>query len=120
MENKHILVVEDEQALSNIVINMLEVFGYSGKVCENAGDALETLKDENFGCLILDLTLPDMSGQDLYKMIREKYPQYRGHVIFTSGFNISEELEELIKEDHLDFLAKPFSVDKFKTLIEKN
>ncbi len=119
LEKRRVLVVEDEPALSGIITTMLEVFGFEGMIAENAEIAKKILQEEQFNFLILDLTLPDLPGLELYKEIIGIYSQYKGQVIFTSGFNASEELETIIENDGADFLPKPFTIEKFQKIVSK-
>jgi response regulator of citrate/malate metabolism len=119
MEVKNFLIVEDEPDLSAIILNMVEYFGKKGQIAENASKALNSIKHHKFDFFILDLTLPDKNGIQLYNEIIKQNPDCRGKVIFTSGLNISKELQKIIEEDGAMFLAKPFTVDKFESLLKE-
>ncbi len=118
MPSKRVLLVEDEQSLSEIILKMIEAFGLDGTGAESAKMARSKLDEERFDLLIIDLTLPDMPGIELYKAIVEEKPEYRGKVVFTSGFTPDEELEELLEKENITFLPKPFPINKFKEIIE--
>ena len=118
-EKKQVLIIEDEPDLSAVFVNLLEVFGFRGSVAHNAQLALDNLTQRQFDLFIIDLTLPDRPGLDLYKEIVTIYPQYQGKVIFTSGFNVSDELNQIMKRDGASFLAKPFSMDKLKKVLDR-
>jgi len=122
MENKvekKVLIIEDEPDLASVFVSLLEVFGFQSEVAESAGLAKEMIARDQFRFLIIDLTLPDSSGIDLYQEIIAQYPQYKGEIIFTSGFNITDELNQILKRDGASFLAKPFSMDKLKKVLER-
>jgi len=118
MENKRILVVEDEAPLASIMVNMLEYFNFQGEVAVSGEEALTKMQSIDFAYLIIDLSLPDMNGMELYQEIIKQNSDYRGKAAFTSGFNVSDELKELMERDGLAFLPKPFSIDKFKEVME--
>jgi DNA-binding NtrC family response regulator len=117
MNKQRILIVEDETSLSDIILHMLEFFGHEGITANNGITALKIIDKEAFDCIIMDLTLPDFSGIELYKKFIRKNPAYRERIIFTSGHSITNELSDLIKKDHLSFLPKPFTVDQFQSMI---
>ncbi|UCF63238.1 MAG: response regulator [bacterium] len=119
LKKKKVLIVEDEPDLSVVFVNLLSVFGVQSQVAENAGSAKNSIINEKFDFVIIDLTLPDMSGIDLYKEMISAHPEYRGNVIFTSGMNMTTELGEIMKEDDISFLAKPFSIEKLKKTLDK-
>ena len=118
MENKRILVVEDEAPLAGIMVNMLDYFDFQGEVAKSGEEALEKIGSLDFSYLIIDLSLPDMNGMELYQKIIKQNSGYRGRAAFTSGFNVSDELKKLIERDRLTFLPKPFSIDKFKKIMD--
>ncbi len=116
---KKVLIIEDEPDLASVFVSLLEVFGFQSEVAESAGLAKEMIAQDQFNFLIIDLTLPDSSGIDLYQEIIAQYPQYKGEIIFTSGFNITDELNQILNRDGASFLAKPFSMDKLKKVLER-
>jgi len=119
LKKKKVLIVEDEPDLSVVFTSLLSVLGVQSQVAENAGAAKNSIFKEKFDFIIIDLTLPDMSGIDLYKEMISGHPEYRGNVIFTSGMNMTTELGEIMKDDDISFLAKPFSIEKLKKTLDK-
>ncbi len=117
MGEKLVLVVEDEETLSGLFLNMLEAFNLTGYSASSGEVALELLKERQYEFLIVDLTLPKISGLDLYKEIVAAKPEYRGKVVFTSGYNVNDELETLMASDNIAFLHKPFSLKDFQSVL---
>jgi len=116
---KQVLIIEDEPDLSAVFVNLLEVFGFEGSVADTAQQAKNILVHHEYDLFIIDLTLPDRPGIDLYKDIVVLHPEYKGKVIFTSGFNVTDELHQIIERDGASFLAKPFSMDKLKKVLDR-
>jgi DNA-binding NtrC family response regulator len=116
---KKVLIIEDEPDLSAVFVNLLEILGFEGSVADTAQLAKNFLIHHKFDLFIIDLTLPDRPGIDLYKDMVALYPEYKGKVIFTSGFNVSDELHQIMEEDSASFLAKPFSMDKLKKVLDR-
>ncbi len=119
MSKKHALIVEDEPDLSTVFANLLEIYGFRASTAEDAQAAMEAINKHSFDFCIIDLTLPDLPGIDLYQNMISTHSRYRGNVIFTSGFNVSDELTEIMKKDGVLFLAKPFTMDKLKKLLNR-
>src|SRR6185369_6846699 len=63
------LVVEDDAATADSVVRMLEAEKLEVRRVSSAEDALAALRRERFGCMILDLSLPEMSGLDLLRLL---------------------------------------------------
>jgi DNA-binding NtrC family response regulator len=118
-QKKKVLIVEDEPDLAAVIANLLDVFGFGSRIADNGEIALNIVSSETFDLFIIDLTLPDVSGIDLYRDIVSHQPAYRGNAIFTSGMSISDDLNQIMEEDNTSFLAKPFSMDKLKKVLEK-
>lgn len=101
-----ILVVEDEEKISEVIQSYLEKEGFHVVTAYNGIDALEQYKAHQPDLLILDLMLPDVSGEDICKQIRS----YANTPIIMLTAKVEEEniLEGLnIGAD--DYVTKPFS-----------
>ena len=110
-------MVEDEPELSEILLRMIDSFGLEGQHAKSARTALEKIREFRFDVLLIDLTLPDKPGIQLYREIQEKNPVYLGKVIFTSGFEKSDELEQIIEQDNQYFLPKPFDLEDLREIL---
>jgi DNA-binding NtrC family response regulator len=119
MATKKALIVEDESDLSAVILSLIETFGFEGTVADTGQKAQNYIEKNQYHFVIIDLTLPDIDGVDLYKDMISHHPAYRGKVIFTSGFSISDALKEIMERDDVSFLSKPFTIDEFKELIMK-
>jgi PAS domain S-box-containing protein len=104
---EHILVVDDEPAITEMIRRMLEGLGYTVAVRNNSVAALEGFQDEpdRYDLLIVDMTMPGLRGDQLTRRIREIRPDLP--VILLSGFSelLNEELAEELGLS--DFLKKP-------------
>ncbi len=95
---KSLLLVEDDENLRKSVHRLLE--GNDVQITEagSGGAALEQLARQRFDCMILDLTLPDMSGFDVLNQINSQQSLHRCPVIVYTGKDLSEEEnQELMK-----------------------
>jgi CheY-like chemotaxis protein len=66
------LVVEDDAATADSVVRMLQAEKLEARRVSSAEEALAALRRERFGCMILDLSLPEMSGLDLLRLLRDE------------------------------------------------
>jgi len=101
-----ILVVEDEPSILDNVLYALRSEGFSAEGCPTAGDAHNHLEGERWDLLVLDVGLPDMSGFDLCKKIRETSAT---PIIFLTarGGEVDRIVGLEIGAD--DYVVKPFS-----------
>ena len=100
-----ILLVDDEPAIRTLGRFVLEQNGYRVLLAEDGLDAIETYREvaEQVDLVILDLTMPRLSGQDTHKQMREINPRVR--VLFSSGYS-AEHLDVL--DETVDFINKPY------------
>jgi DNA-binding response OmpR family regulator len=104
----NILVVEDHQELANEVIDYLSKNGYICKWTHNCSTALEEINSNDFDILLLDLGLPDGSGFDVLKEVRQTQSKMAVIIITARG-----ELDDRINGLQLgadDYLTKPFAL----------
>jgi CheY-like chemotaxis protein/signal transduction histidine kinase len=91
-----ILVVEDDVLMGDSVVRQLTSEGLEVRRVAAAAAALEALRDERFGCMILDLSLPDMDGLELLEKIRaQSGPDMPSVVIYTARALSKEEAQRL-------------------------
>lgn len=100
-----ILVVDDEPALRELTCEILTLSGYQVLTASDGKAALELLAAETVDLVISDIIMPNMSGYELAKIIREKYPSIK--IQLASGYN-SEKSTEADDELHNTLLRKPF------------
>lgn len=105
-----VLVVDDEEAVCDLVCEELTEAGYVCDVALNADDALAKLKTHNFDLALLDIKLPGMSGMDLLKMIGECYQMIK--IIMMTGVYDLNTAVEAMKLGASDYIVKPFTLDK--------
>lgn len=103
---KKILVVDDEQAIADLIEVYLIGEGWDVIKCSNGTDALRYIREENLSMAILDVMLPDIDGFALCRKIREKH--YYPVIMLTAR---SEDLDKItgltIGAD--DYITKPFN-----------
>ncbi|MFL5244961.1 MAG: PAS domain S-box protein [Gemmataceae bacterium] len=102
-----ILVADDEPALRDLARMVLEGEGYEILLASDGQEAVEIYEREGprTDLVILDLTMPRLSGQDAFHRILAINPQ--AHVLFTSGFS-KQHVSQADHERILGFISKPF------------
>ena len=85
-----ILIVDDEAPVRELLGDLFKKEDCSSVGCGSGEEALEELKKESFDVVLLDIKLPGMSGLEVLKEIRHKYPDLP--VVMITGFGFDEEL----------------------------
>lgn len=100
----HILAVDDEEAIRDLLSEIITAEGYMCSTAENSEEALKLLETDSFDVVITDLRMPGLGGMKLLEMIEEKYDS---DVIVMTGFIDDFSYEKIIKKGASDLLHKP-------------
>lgn len=107
----HVLVVDDEPLVRDVTSAMLRHVGYSVETCTSGMDALSRLTSgTTCDAVVLDLTMPGISGKDTLLAIRRTRPDLP--VLLTSGHRPEEAGASLLQEPKVGFIPKPFTVSE--------
>ncbi|KZL92956.1 response regulator transcription factor [Clostridium magnum] len=101
-----ILIVEDEEKVSNIQKAYLEKEGYEVHTSTTGLKALELFDSIEFNLVILDLMLPDIQGEEICKIIRDKSDV---HIFMATAKSALEDRIEGLNTGADEYLVKPFS-----------
>jgi two-component system response regulator FixJ len=104
-----VFVIDDDDAVRESIAFLLTTAGISTRAFESAKAFLEVLPETNSGCIIADVRMPDISGIDLLRAVRERKPDLP--VIVITGHGDVPLAVEAMKLGAQDFLEKPFDDD---------
>lgn len=104
---KNILVVDDEAMIREAVASYLEAQGYGVLQAETGSEALEQLKTNAISFVLLDLMLPDLSGEEVCARIRQ---QSRVPIIMLTAKTMEEDMLYGLDLGADDYITKPFSL----------
>jgi two-component system response regulator PilR (NtrC family) len=117
-ENKpHIMVVDDELSMRELLEYMLTKEGYRITCAENGRTAVELLEKEQFDLLLCDIKLGDISGLDVLRASKKSNPDTV--VILISAYASTETAVEAMNEGAYDYVPKPFNKDELMYTIAK-
>ena len=111
-----ILLVEDDETLSELISEYLSEQGYDVTVCADAKAALDTAYERNFDILILDVKLPKGDGFSLLRELRRLGDDTPA--IFTTSLNTLQDLEIGYKSGCDDYLKKPYELKELLLRIQ--
>lgn len=106
-----ILVVDDDEGIQEYLKEILVENGYSVKTASNGINALKTINKSQPDLVILDLNLPDMSGEGVCLELRKKYPLLP-IIMLTAKDDIKDKVKGL-RMGADDYVTKPFISDEF-------
>lgn len=105
--SEKVLIVDDDKDLSNIIMDLLESYGYESQWAGDSEEAFEILTHTKFHLIILDINLPTDSGFEVCKELRKvsKVP-----VIFASARTSEDDKITGLDIGGDDYIAKPYSL----------
>lgn len=104
-----ILIIEDEDNLSNFVSLELQHEGYETKVCENGREGLDNALNEDWDAILLDLMLPELNGLEVCRRLRQS--KSTPIIMMTARDSVIDRVSGL---DHGadDYVVKPFAIEE--------
>ena len=115
----NVLVVEDDPMVAMIneqYVKQNKNFTVSS-ICRNGDEALSFLDDNAVDLIVLDVFMPVMDGVETLKTIRER--KVSSEVIMVTAANDTQTLERTMHLGVLDYLIKPFTMERFSIALEK-
>lgn len=95
---KDLLVIEDDDYLRKSIIELLKAEDVTTYEASSGAKALSIIRDTNIDCIVLDLTLPDMSGFDLLNILKKESELHIPPIIVYTGKELSKEEEKTIMQ----------------------
>lgn len=111
-----VLIVEDDKGLQKYLKELLLDNGYSVKIASDGIEALETLTKTQPDVMVLDLGLPNMSGEAVCAEVRKKYPELP--VIILTAKDSIDDIVQGLNLGADDYMTKPFVADEFLARIK--
>ncbi len=113
-----ILLVDDEPMILLSFGTILRKSGIDNfKTIEDSRDVMQTLEDQQVSAVVLDLTMPHVSGIELLQKINQNYPEIQ--VIVVTATDDIETAVACMRSGAFDYLVKPVEMNRFISSIRK-
>lgn len=112
----HLLYVEDDESLSFVTRDNLELQGYRITYCADGASAMQKIKEDQFDLCILDVMLPDVDGFMIAQEIRKTNVEVP--IIFLTARSLKEDKIHGLKLGADDYMTKPFSIEELLLKIQ--
>ena len=116
MSTVNILVVEDDTDLREVIMDTLDVAGFSVDGVGDAESALIWLKSHACELVISDVNMPGINGYQLMRNIASQWPQLP--VLIMTAYGSISNAVEAMRNGAVDYLEKPFSTEKLVSIAE--
>ncbi len=117
MKKMKVLIIDDEKIFRDEISDFLKTRDYTVLSADKPSVGLNFLETEAIEIVILDIDLPEMSGIDVLKIIKEKYPEIE--VIMITGFGNMRIVINALRLGAFDFFPKPFKLINIQASIER-
>jgi DNA-binding NtrC family response regulator len=112
-----VLVVDDDKNFLNSIEYILSSKGITNvECCQDSLEVIPLLEKGKYSCILLDLKMEGITGEELLKKIYLDYPEIP--VIILTGTNMVEKVVDCMKHGAIDYIVKPFDTEKLITTIK--
>ncbi len=116
---ENILIVDDDYANLQAIINLLKMEKYTITAVNNGQKALEEIsKHPDIALVILDIMMPDMSGYEVLIKIRERFSIFELPVLMLTAKNRIADIVMSLENGANDFVDKPFEAEELKMRVK--
>ncbi|AJQ95037.1 response regulator [Gynuella sunshinyii] len=117
LQDKKVLLVEDDDLNQDLVLEILEQLGARVTVCWNGAEALTSLQQASFDCVLMDCNMPVMDGYDATRKLRKIAGLETLPVIALTAGDSQHERQQALDAGMDEFLTKPFKPPELKILL---
>ena len=112
-------MVDDEPAIRDLVCQVLTAAGHTVEQPADSREALRLIRIHRYDCIIMDLRMPHISGQQLYQMIADTDPDLARKVIFVTGDTVRRETREFLEATGNPVFSKPINMGALRQQIQE-
>lgn len=106
-DNKSVLLIDDDESILKLLSRIIEKEGYDIDSANSGKNGISLLNKKDFGLVICDLQLPDISGIEVYQKSRKK--NKATPFVFISGYDVND-IAKSILDSSAGFISKPFEI----------
>jgi CheY-like chemotaxis protein len=112
------LIVDDEEHVLKVTAELVQSCGMKAELARDGYEGIDLFRSHpaDFDLVILDMTMPRLSGEETLQLLREIRPDIR--VLFMSGYNRREVVATLGGPGELGFIQKPFSLESLREQLQ--
>jgi CheY-like chemotaxis protein len=112
-----ILLVDDQEPVREVAKDMLEALGYEVITAADGLEGVSRYRDlwREIDLVILDMVMPNMSGGDCFRRMKEINPKAR--VVLSSGYSMEGAVQDVMNEGILAFIQKPYRLEELSRVV---
>jgi two-component system, NtrC family, response regulator PilR len=110
-----ILIIDDEKSIIDLLSVVFKKDGYSVTSALSASKAMSLIDSQEFSLILSDIKLPQMSGMDILKYVKQNKPDIP--VVMITAYGTIKQAVEAFKLGAVDYVVKPFDIDELKLVV---
>jgi DNA-binding response OmpR family regulator len=118
--NPNILIVDDKPHNIMLLSSMLKQAGYNVKSTTSGMDALQEVKNDPPGLILLDINMPEMDGYEVCRKLKSDEKSKDIPVIFLSAMTETEDKVKGFENGGIDYITKPFQFEEVKVRVKNH
>jgi len=112
---KKVVIAEDDYQIRSLIAHTVEEMGYVAIQCSTGSKALHVIQDNpDVACLITDMVMPELSGEDLIKILRCRVNTERLPIVIISAITRYEDIAHLLDLGASRFMTKPIDFEELQ------
>jgi len=116
-ESYRVLVADDEEVIRDACRRILQRAGHEVHTAADGGKALESLRNDSFDLVLLDIKMPVVDGFQIMNFIHREKPETR--VLVITGYGTAETVARAVEAGAAHVLTKPFSPSELRSTISR-
>jgi len=114
---EHVLIVDDNRDLADVLADAIQTFGYSAKAVYNGEDALRENTSFLPDMVLVDIDMPGLNGYETIERMRQKRPAAEIVMVAVTGLTSDEHQRQAYEAGFDLFIAKPIGAEKLRELL---
>ena len=112
-----ILIVDDDEAIRELLKDYFQGLGYEIATAANGSEALSIIRQQDFDCIISDHVMPDMNGLELLEQLMKQGKKVP--FLMITGYPAIEIAVEVMKHGGYDYITKPLQLEDVRIKVER-
>ncbi|MEW4372877.1 response regulator [Paenibacillus kandeliae] len=117
MEQKKILIVDDQTGIRILLMELFGNEGYEMFQAANGKAALEVVEQDSPDLVLLDMKIPGMDGLEILRHIKTTHPHI--HVIMMTAYGELDIIQKAKELGALSHFTKPFDIDEMRQAVDR-
>jgi two-component system NtrC family sensor kinase len=119
MGRARILVIDDEQAVRDLIADALLIEGHDVHTAANGKEGLDLINQHRFDLVFCDLRMPEMDGQALYEEVQRDHPQILKRIVFVTAQANSTDYGPFLRTTGIPVIEKPFTLSQLRQAVSR-